>query len=266
MSSKIDRSDLIAAIHDLAGDVDGTPTKTDMNDNGAYSTTPYYSEFDGWNAALREAGYDPNHGEVDDDDLLDDLRSVAMELDRAPTFEDMKTRGEYSPTTLARRFGTFLEAREEAGLSGRQEMYGKRADKADLLDDLRRLGEEIGRAPTQAEVDDRGQYAAQTYHRHFGSFLKSLDAAGFDTDDPDREWPADYPGDWIQRRERVRARDGYCCVDCDMSQTEHQNHYGQDLHVHHVASAGDPDDEGNLVTLCANCHPKWDRVAADPRE
>jgi len=51
-----------------------------------------------------------------------------------------------------------------------------------------------------------------------------------------------------------------------MSNTEHQNHYGEDFHVHHVASEGDPHDTSNLVTLCANCHPKWDRVAAAPRD
>jgi len=198
--------------------------------------------------------------------LLDDLRSVAEDLERPPTFEEMKERGEFHPTTLADRFGTFLEAREEAGLSGEFEMFGKRADDADLLDDLRRLGEVIGRAPTQVEVTERGRFSVQTYYRHFGGLLPALDAAGYVLDDPDREWPADYPDDWEERRQRVRARDGYCCTSCDMTQTEHQNHFDEKLHVHHVATEGDPDDESNLATICANCHPKWDRVAADPRD
>jgi len=267
MSSKIDRSDLIAAIHNLAEDLGSAPTRSEMNDRGAYSAQPFYNEFDGWNDALQAAGYDPNHrNHVPDDELLDDLRSVAEQLSRPPTFEDMKEHGEYHPTTLAARFGTFLNAREEAGLSGDKEMFGKRVDPADLVEDLRRLGEQIGRAPTQSEVREHGQFSVISFHRYFESFLKALDAAGYDLDDPNRAWPADYPSDWRNRRERVRARDGYCCVDCGMSQTEHQNHYSENLHVHHVATEGDPDDESNLVTLCTNCHPKWDRVAADPRK
>jgi hypothetical protein len=37
MSSQIDRSDLIAAIHDLAEDLGSAPTRSEMNDRGAYS-------------------------------------------------------------------------------------------------------------------------------------------------------------------------------------------------------------------------------------
>jgi len=61
MSSQIDRSDLIAAIHDLAEDLGSAPTRSEMNDRGAYSARPFYNEFDGLNDALQAAGYDPNH-------------------------------------------------------------------------------------------------------------------------------------------------------------------------------------------------------------
>ena len=51
------------------------------------------------------------------------------------------------------------------------------------------------------------------------------------------------------KRERIKERDGYACVECGES---------HNLHVHHVVSRenGGTDDDTNLVTLCKLCHAK----------
>ncbi|ELY68850.1 homing endonuclease associated repeat-containing protein [Natrinema versiforme] len=262
------RDELLEAIRELAAEIDGTPTKVDMNDRGRFSTQPYYNKFDGWNDAVERADLEPNHREdIADDELLQSLRDAADELGRDPLAEEISELTGHAHTTYVRRFGSWLEAREQAGLSGTQQSYGRRVDRDDLLDDLERLGEIFGRAPTKPELEEYGRHSPTPYYREFDTLRNALETAGFELDTPDRTWPNDYPSDWLDRADRVRDRDGNECVVCGMGSDEHESEYGQQLHVHHVATDdGDPDDLENLVTLCKSCHSKWDRVKADPRD
>lgn len=265
MPSDISRADLIAALLSLAADLDGTPTRKQMNDRGQYSAQPYYSEFGSWNAALAAAGLDTNHrNDIPDSELQQEMRRVADDLGRSPTFEEMADRGQFDPATYVRRWGSWLAAREACGLSGETEQFGRRADRPDLLAALRELGDESGRPPTQTEVRARSDYHPITYHRRFGSFWDALAAAGFDLDESHREWPTGYgsQSEWRENRETVRERDGYQCRVCGMAETDHKCEYGEELHVHHIGTAEDTDD---MVTLCKQCHSKWDRTTADPR-
>ena len=77
-----------------------------------------------------------------------------------------------------------------------------------------------------------------------------------------------YGKGWNQRKKRsVRERDGYECVDCGTTQDEHKAEQGEKLHVHHLLKARNVDDPEernaaeNLVTLCRDCHRKWERVS-----
>ncbi len=263
------REELLDAIRELAAEVDGTPTKADMNADGRYSTQPYYNKFDGWNDAVERADLDPNHREdITDAELLQALRDAADELDRDPLFVEIDEYTDFHGTTYADRFGSWLKAREAAGLSGTQQSYGRRVDRDEMLSDLERLGDVFGRAPTKAEIRESGKYSPVSYIRTFDSMYDALETAGFDLDDSSREWPDDYPDDWKDRAEQVRERDGYECVVCGMDTDEHDAEYGQKLHVHHVhTDDGDPQNGTfeNLVTLCHPCHKKWDRVKTDPR-
>src|SRR6185295_5901611 len=59
------------------------------------------------------------------------------------------------------------------------------------------------------------------------------------------------PAAWRLLTERVRDRDQHRCVSCSARRP---------LQVHHVIprSAGGPDHESNLVSLCAPCHGRMD--------
>jgi len=69
------------------------------------------------------------------------------------------------------------------------------------------------------------------------------------------------------KKQKVRARDGFRCVDCGVSQKTHKERYSERLHVHHLTKAREVDDADvrnstdNLVTLCNGCHKKWERIA-----
>ena len=52
----------------------------------------------------------------------------------------------------------------------------------ELLDDLRAVADELGRAPKRAEYREYGEYFTKTLTEHFGGWVEALDAAGLDPD------------------------------------------------------------------------------------
>jgi len=81
----------------------------------------------------------------------------------------------------------------------------------------------------------------------------------------------EYGQGWNERKRRsIRERDGHSCQDprCEVTQDEHLDAYGEKLHVHHLRKARDVDDPeqrnapGNLITLCRDCHQRWEKMAA----
>lgn len=55
-------------------------------------------------------------------------------------------------------------------------------------------------------------------------------------------------------KDEIRARDGYQCQTCGMTQQEHQQEHQQRLHVHHIDDNPENNDPENMTTLCIGCH------------
>lgn len=89
-------------------------------------------------------------------------------------------------------------------------------------------------------------------------------------------------GYWADRRDRIRfggnrqkvlERDNFQCIDCGMTQEEHQAKYKKSLTINHINGKGrrsqEPDNRlENLETLCLKCHglkdcqnEKWQQKA-----
>jgi hypothetical protein len=81
------------------------------------------------------------------------------------------------PQTVIEHFGTWNNAKRTAGLVPR-----RFATRAELLDLLRRLGDELGRLPTAKDLDARrGSMPSKSLYWHtFGSLTAALREAGFD--------------------------------------------------------------------------------------
>jgi hypothetical protein len=61
--------------------------------------------------------------------------------------------------------------------------------------------------------------------------------------------------DVLQIKAAVRARDGFKCLECGMTQADHLATYGQDLDVHRVVpGSAYSTDPGVCQTLCRRCH------------
>lgn len=113
-----------------------------------------------------------------DEELLAAIDQLAEKHGRAPTLQELRTETKYSGRVFFSRFGSWRDALEAAGYDSRppQEAISKR----DLVEELRRLGDDLDKRPTFREMDAEGAYDPTTYIREFGSWNAALEAADFD--------------------------------------------------------------------------------------
>jgi len=116
-----------------------------------------------------------------DDEILEiSLQALAAQLGKTPTVVDMHEQGEYHPETYVERFGSWESALEAAELDP-DDMGSKYTD-YELLDELHRLEEKLGRSPTRYDLDEHGQYSYKTYQNRFGSWNDAKTEAMLETD------------------------------------------------------------------------------------
>lgn len=85
-----------------------------------------------------------------------------------------------------------------------------------------------------------------------------------------------YGSNWERQRDKRRKVDENECVVCGMSNGEHRERHGCNLHVHHIQRKesfrmdnGKLDHERanrieNLITLCYKCHNRWEGIPLRP--
>ncbi|HEV7639949.1 MAG TPA: hypothetical protein VGO39_03650 [Gaiellaceae bacterium] len=114
-----------------------------------------------------------------DEQILEALRASATRLGRSPTMKEFAADPEAGlhPQTVIEHFGTWNAAKRAAGLMPR-----RFATREELVDQLRRLGAELGRIPTARDLDERrGTMPSKSLYWHtFGSLSTALREAGFD--------------------------------------------------------------------------------------
>ena len=114
-----------------------------------------------------------------DEQILEELRAHARRVGRSPTMKEFAADPEtrVHPQTVIEHFGTWNAAKRAAGLVPR-----RFATREELLDVLRRLGEELGRMPTAKDLDERrGRMPSKSLYWHtFGSLSAALREAGYD--------------------------------------------------------------------------------------
>jgi hypothetical protein len=114
-----------------------------------------------------------------DDGIIAELRSCAERMGRSPTMREFASDPETKvhPQTVIEHFGSWNAAKRRAGLMPR-----RFATRAELIDRLRALGEELGRVPTAKDIEERrGSMPSKSLYWHtFGSLTEALREAGFD--------------------------------------------------------------------------------------
>ena len=114
-----------------------------------------------------------------DEQILAQLTESAERLGRSPTMREFAADPATTvhPQTVIEHFGSWNAAKRRAGLVPR-----RFATREELLGQLRRLGEELGRTPTARDIDERkGSMPSKSLLWHtFGSLAHALREAGFD--------------------------------------------------------------------------------------
>ncbi|MDZ4689418.1 MAG: HNH endonuclease [Planctomycetaceae bacterium] len=207
-----------------------------------------------------------------DDDVLADLRRCAHELGRDTlTTAEYEEIGKGSPSTIARRFGSWPKALELAGLGPSRSKIGISED--ELFANLKSVWTQLGRQPVYHEMKQPlSNYSVRTYESRFGSWTKALFAfvkwvnsgdvvQGVVSTMEDQRNPSTTanPTRRTQReinerqRFRILMRDGFTCSSCGASPILQR---GVELHVDHVipwSKGGETVDE-NLTAKCARCN------------
>ena len=194
---------------------------------------------------------------VSDDQLLADLRKAAAEHGGQVGQKLYDKVGLYDAGTLARRFGSWNQALERAGLP----VLNREAKDEDLFENLLLLWTHYGRQPRRAELAFSPSTISQTpYNRRFGSWTNALQAfvefANFNEHIAPqlptevRATPRD-PS--LRLRFQVLHRDHFSCRTCGASPAKNP---AVDLQVDHVTpwSKGGLTVLENLQTLCSICN------------
>jgi hypothetical protein len=173
----VDRTALLDELQRLADEHETQSiSATAMEENGKFSEATYRREFGSWNAAVKAAGLLPltQDTRIPETALLDELRRLSDDDGVAPSFDQMDTEGEYGASTYVRRFGSWGDAVQAAGLTPRSEANS--ITDSTLIAELTRLATELDETPTTRQMDEHGAYSSTTYQRHFGSWHAAIEA------------------------------------------------------------------------------------------
>lgn len=111
------------------------------------------------------------------EDLIEDIKTVAEKVGGTPTKSDMKEHTDYSFALFHRRFGCWNDAVKAAGL---EVNLHRDISESDLLSELKRLSEELGRTPKRDEMTEMGEFSPKAYSSAFGSWNDALREIGLE--------------------------------------------------------------------------------------
>ena len=133
--------------------------------------------FGTWNKGLSNAGLEPRYRQyIPKEECISELRRMAKMLGHAPTRLEFDRHASMSSGTVSKYFdGSWNKGLVAAGLDVKRN--GK-VLKSECLIELRRVSQQLGHTPTCAEFDKHARISTDALERVFGSWNKSLIAAG----------------------------------------------------------------------------------------
>lgn len=200
------------------------------------------------------------HRNISDDELIADLVQISVTLNKKNiTFRDYNNAGKFSSSTIATRFGSWLNALEKAGLEKTAE---RNIPNETLFRNIVEVWSELGRQPKFRDLSEAtSAYSSATYASRFGGWRNALrefvDWANdqnvpMETNDQldlkSRKTPRNV--NW-RLRAQVLMRDSAKCRLCGVTPAD-----GAKLHVDHIHpwSKGGETKIDNLQILCEVCN------------
>jgi len=208
------------------------------------------------------------HRGITDDELITELKYVALKLNKtALNRADNDDHGKYGTTTYIRRFGSWFNALEKAGLEKTRTPMN--LPEEELFKNLEEIWIKLGRQPRYAEVQKPlSKYHAGTYENRYGTWRNALEkfVAYINNEEnlSSEEAIKNIEAEPISRHKTSRTinwrlrftvmrRDNFKCKSCGRSPATDPSII---LHVDHLkawANGGETILE-NLQTLCSKCN------------
>jgi len=120
----------------------------------------------------------------EDEYLLEHLNELALKLDKTPTYRDMESSGDHCASTYIRRFGSWNDAVEQAGLEpnkrGGVGISTGVVPKTDLIEEMQRVANLLDETPTHEQINKYADYGHSTYLRAFGSWSNAVEQSGLE--------------------------------------------------------------------------------------
>lgn len=179
-NSKVPKKEILDDIFELSKIIEKTPTQREYNKHGEYSVTTVRERFGTWNDAVRQCGLQPhnNGGKIRQDKLLNDIKLAARSLDKTPTIEEYDEKGEYHHDTIIKRFNTWDNAVEAAGLKPNNKYSHYTKDEA--IDDIQCVANKLGESPSCNQYREHGKWSPETIREKFGSWPDAVREAGLE--------------------------------------------------------------------------------------
>lgn len=208
------------------------------------------------------------HRGVTDDELIADLKHVALDLNKkSVTRDEQDEKGKFHSTTFIRRFGSWFGALEKAELEMTRTPMN--LPEEDLFENLEEIWIKLGRQPRYAEIQKPfSKYSVGTYENRFGTWRKALEAFVSFVNNEERASSEEAiknvqvePSTRHKTRRGINwrlrfivmRRDNFKCKKCGRSPATDPTII---LHVDHIkawTNGGETFLE-NLQTLCSKCN------------
>ena len=115
---------------------------------------------------------------MDNDEIVAELRRIS-DLLRASTItkQQFNQNSSINSSTVERRFGTWGQALEAAGLIPNPSFVNQRISDEEYLQEIIRLTVELGKKPTTLQLTAIGRFTAKPYQQRWGSWDGACQAA-----------------------------------------------------------------------------------------
>lgn len=171
---------LLDDVHRVADVVGRRPRTSDVDEYGEYTVETYMERCGGtWNGVIEAAGFEPIPDEVriTREELLEELERLYEQFDAPPTRWTIRFYGVYSTTPYDREFDGWQAALTAADIPTSR----YRISTDELVEELRRVADELGRPPTGPDIEEHAAYSSSTYYNRFGTLPSAHAAAGLDS-------------------------------------------------------------------------------------
>jgi hypothetical protein len=122
-------------------------------------------------------GIHQGHSHTDDEmkqAMIGEIKRLRDVLGKTPSLHEMDQQGKFGSKTYQEKFGTWNEALKKADLDLNEQ---EEVTELELINELRRLRDQIGKTPTSRDMAELGEYGTSSYLHTFDTWNNAIQEA-----------------------------------------------------------------------------------------